>query len=697
MERDGASDEAKVIKRNIDNYLATLRKGGVDLMIFDLAFSRFKRLASYIPSERFPFKDSIRRENGLSQFAIKKEAAGKLRIFALIDSWSQTVLKPLHDALFDILRMIPNDGTFNQDAAFRRCQEKATKFGVAYSYDLSSATDRMPSRLTAALIENLMGIPSLGDAWHKLMTERKFHFKFEDCIQLEIAAYKNSKEHPTWYTGASGVTDENTFVYGTGQPMGGLSSWAGLAVTHHWIMQYCSWKLGNFTSWEERYEILGDDIVIFDEALAKAYCKMITSLGMKINMTKSLRSKTAVFEFAKRLSRGLSDLTPVSLKQLVGASSMASRVSDAVRYIRSGIITNVRDFETALLREAKRKFGLSEELMSPTLSVLGLLADKSVIEHRTVLDALVNPTEKNFSWESSSLTIPLRSILKWELDLIRGNPPGFTLNDIESRRASTDKLFPLLIREVLIAAGQKARAFLMDYRKMVHSGCKPWFKDFDTLPQGLRRMAHDLYRSHVVPYYKLNKVWDDLLLSSEQTGHHLEKGRMYSHGHDLKSALALLTEVERVIERFSLFVKPKRKDRDTIKIIDRPTMLLKYARKVLMDVRYKGFTSLNITPWVEPYLSTNSIPDSTHDFVRPPSGHRSQRALENLLSAWDTTKSRIPKEAVSPLVEAPKRKSLAGKVKSTSTLRERTKRKEFLSRLGKLQGRSIALRRRGSL
>lgn len=124
---------------------------------------------------------------------------------------------------------------------------------------------------------------------------------------------------------------------------------------------------------------------------------MITSLGMKINMTKSLRSKTAVFEFAKRLSRGLSDLTPVSLKQLVGASSMASRVSDAVRYIRSGIITNVRDFETALLREAKRKFGLSEELLSPTLSVLGLLADKSVIEHRTVLDALVNPTEKDFS------------------------------------------------------------------------------------------------------------------------------------------------------------------------------------------------------------------------------------------------------------------------------------------------------------
>lgn len=39
----------------------------------------------------------------------------------------------------------------------------------------------------------------------------------------------------------------NSYRYAVGQPMGGLSSWAGLAITHHWILQYCSHQLGNYT------------------------------------------------------------------------------------------------------------------------------------------------------------------------------------------------------------------------------------------------------------------------------------------------------------------------------------------------------------------------------------------------------------------------------------------------------------------
>ena len=48
---------------------------------------------------------------GISQFAVKVEAAGKIRLFALLDTVSQTVLYPLHQLLFDLLRLIPNDGT----------------------------------------------------------------------------------------------------------------------------------------------------------------------------------------------------------------------------------------------------------------------------------------------------------------------------------------------------------------------------------------------------------------------------------------------------------------------------------------------------------------------------------------------------------------------------------------------------------
>jgi len=54
--------------------------------------------------------------------------------------------------------MLPNDGTFDQDAAVLRCQEKAIKFGCAYSYDLSAATDRLPVILTGNVLDSLFQI-----------------------------------------------------------------------------------------------------------------------------------------------------------------------------------------------------------------------------------------------------------------------------------------------------------------------------------------------------------------------------------------------------------------------------------------------------------------------------------------------------------------------------------------------------------
>jgi hypothetical protein len=82
---------------------------------------------------------------GLSQFATKEEAAGKIRLFALMDAVSQSTLSPLHEALFALLRKIPNDGTFDQEASIKRSQDKAIKANCAYSFDLSSATDRLPA------------------------------------------------------------------------------------------------------------------------------------------------------------------------------------------------------------------------------------------------------------------------------------------------------------------------------------------------------------------------------------------------------------------------------------------------------------------------------------------------------------------------------------------------------------------------
>lgn len=89
------------------------------------------------------------------QFSLKEEAAGKLRVFALVDSISQNLLSPLHDFMFAVLRLIPNDGTFNQDESISRSRDKAIKSNQAFSFDLSAATDRLPVILTEKILSKI--------------------------------------------------------------------------------------------------------------------------------------------------------------------------------------------------------------------------------------------------------------------------------------------------------------------------------------------------------------------------------------------------------------------------------------------------------------------------------------------------------------------------------------------------------------
>jgi hypothetical protein len=42
------------------------------------------------------------------------EPAGKVRVFAMVDPFTQWLLRPLHEALFALFRQIRQDGTHNQ-------------------------------------------------------------------------------------------------------------------------------------------------------------------------------------------------------------------------------------------------------------------------------------------------------------------------------------------------------------------------------------------------------------------------------------------------------------------------------------------------------------------------------------------------------------------------------------------------------
>jgi len=69
-----------------------------------------------------------------------------------------------------------------------------------------------------------------------------------------------------------------------------------LAITHHVIVRYSALKCGirGFTS----YAVLGDDIVILHDEVAKVYLSIMQHLGVSINLNKSIVSSEFA-EFAK--------------------------------------------------------------------------------------------------------------------------------------------------------------------------------------------------------------------------------------------------------------------------------------------------------------------------------------------------------------------------------------------------------------
>jgi len=59
----------------------------------------------------------------IGALGFKDEAAGKVRVFAMVDCWTQWLLKPLHLAIFQLLSDFPTDGTKDQLKPINRLLE----------------------------------------------------------------------------------------------------------------------------------------------------------------------------------------------------------------------------------------------------------------------------------------------------------------------------------------------------------------------------------------------------------------------------------------------------------------------------------------------------------------------------------------------------------------------------------------------
>jgi len=265
----------------------------------------------------------------MGYLGMKLESAGKVRVFALMDCWTQWLLKPFHDCLFDLLRQIPQDGTFDQLKPIERLLAKASLKGVPmYSFDLSAATDRLPLRLQKTLLSPFL--TSWGaELWGHLVSSRPFTV-------------------PLLPKGVTADVELSTVYYEAGQPMGALSSWGMLAFTHHAIVQWAAFladKTSDTNMWFEDYAVLGDDVVIVNEDVAQAYSAIMHHLGVAIGHHKSVISiKGRALEFAKRFFALAQNASPApflefftSLKNISAYVELARKYSLTLGQFLTGL------------------------------------------------------------------------------------------------------------------------------------------------------------------------------------------------------------------------------------------------------------------------------------------------------------------------------------------------------------------------
>lgn len=223
----------------------------------------------------------------LGRLAALDEPAGKVRVVAMVDIFTQWLFHPLHKRIFDFLRQIPTDGTFDQLMPIERLLKRRPQ-GPFYSYDLSAATDRLPLQIQKILLSPIL--TSWGaEVWGSLLVGRPYYI-------LHKQAQKALPD--------IGRGDLRSVEYATGQPMGAYSSWAMLALTHHAIVQWAALRAGVVTfgsKWFLDYALLGDDIVIANKGVASEYEVLMKLLGVEIGLHKSLISvRGLALEFAKR-------------------------------------------------------------------------------------------------------------------------------------------------------------------------------------------------------------------------------------------------------------------------------------------------------------------------------------------------------------------------------------------------------------
>lgn len=267
------------------------------------------------------------------------EAAGKVRLIAIVDYWTQLCLKPLHSWMFSILKAMPQDATFNQEGKLREFSKRDPNANY-FCYDLKSATDLIPLRLYEELFRSMFP-KNILSLWLELLVGLPFVVPKECIDDRGMSGVKNPSSEDL-----DDLHRSNEIKYTCGQPMGALSSWASMALVHHALVWYAAWTVGLFCKetvplprWSHftSYLILGDDIVIANKEVAEAYSSICTALGIRIGLAKSY-TDSPLLNFANQTYLKDVNISPLSLREELNVKGLPSRSEMALRAVRRGYV-----------------------------------------------------------------------------------------------------------------------------------------------------------------------------------------------------------------------------------------------------------------------------------------------------------------------------------------------------------------------
>jgi hypothetical protein len=192
-----------------------------------------------------------------------QEPGLKLRAIASPYRIHQLALKPLGDAIYSIVRGLEWDCTFDQSKALPTIQAKLREGLMVYSVDLTGATDYFPLEIQLAVLREVFG-------------------EIKDIELLQEIAQMRWKSH---------IGD---IQWKRGQPLGLYPSFGMFTLTHGLVLDYLAKGVPGL------FYVVGDDVVILDECLYKAYIEFLNITHCPYSADKSL-SSNILAEFAGKI------------------------------------------------------------------------------------------------------------------------------------------------------------------------------------------------------------------------------------------------------------------------------------------------------------------------------------------------------------------------------------------------------------